>query len=183
MAVRPSPAIVAPELMIVLGIDPGSRFTGFGVIRATGTRITLLGEGRIRSTGPRLLSERLAGLVADLEQLVDQFRPDAAVLETLFHGVNPRSLIVLAQARGAILATLARLGLEPAELTPAEVKRAITGNGRADKLQVARMVELLLALPARRRAADTTDALALAICYAQLHRSVGAAQRLSRHQS
>jgi crossover junction endodeoxyribonuclease RuvC len=163
--------------MMVLGIDPGSRFTGYGLVRADGSRIALVDEGRIRSDGKEALAVRLARLATELEQLVLRSRPDAVVLESPFFGVNARSLIVLAQARGAILTTLGRLGFEPAELTPAEVKRSITGNGRADKVQVARMVELLLALPVKRRTADATDALALAICYAQVHRMQAATRR------
>ena len=94
--------------------------------------------------------------------------PDVAVLESLFHGVNPRSLIVLAQARGALLATVARLGLPVAEYSPAEVKTAVTGHGRADKAQVARMVVLILGLGSGEKlSSDASDALAVAICYAQ----------------
>jgi crossover junction endodeoxyribonuclease RuvC len=154
--------------VIVLGIDPGSRFTGYGVVRSAGSRLELIAEGCLRSDQADGIAPRLASLAGALEELVTSFQPEAVVVESLFHGVNTRSLIVLAQARGAILATLGRLGLNPVELTPAEVKRAVTGNGRADKQQVARMVGVLLALPPRRRSADTTDALALAICYGQL---------------
>lgn len=93
--------------------------------------------------------------------------PDLAALETPFHGMNARSLIVLAQARGALLAALAGSGLEIREYSPAEVKSAVTGNGRADKEQVARMVRLLLATAGDGWASDATDALALALCCAQ----------------
>jgi crossover junction endodeoxyribonuclease RuvC len=99
---------------------------------------------------------------------VTQWQPDLAVLETPFHGMNARSLIVLAQARGALLAVLAGRSLEIREYSPAEIKSAVTGNGRADKEQVARMVRLLLAADPRQSwAADATDALAVALCCAQ----------------
>jgi crossover junction endodeoxyribonuclease RuvC len=90
-----------------------------------------------------------------------------AVLESPFHGMNSRSLIVLAQARGALLATLAGRGLEIREYTPAEVKSAVTGNGRADKEQVARMVRLILGVSGPAWPADATDALAVALCCGQ----------------
>ena len=98
---------------------------------------------------------------------MDVHRPHVAALEALFHGVNARSLIVLAQARGAILTSVCRAGLDVHEYSPAEVKSAVTGNGRADKQQVAKMVGLLLGLRGRSPSADATDALAVAICYGQ----------------
>jgi crossover junction endodeoxyribonuclease RuvC len=116
-------------------------------------------------------------LAVQIEDVVLRLQPAAAVLETPFHGQNAHSLIVLAEARGAILATLARFGVTVVEYAPAAVKRAVTGNGRADKEQVARMVRLLLSLPDLRGAHDETDALALALCHAQHFRR---AQILSR---
>lgn len=156
--------------MIVLGIDPGSRVTGFGVVRRDGSKLMVLGEGRITVPAASDPSMRLCALAGEVEKLVERYRPDAVVLESLFHGVNSRSLIVLAQARGAILAAIGRAGLTATEYSPAEVKRAVTGNGRADKTQVARMVRLLLGLDAVARSADATDALAAAICFAQRQR-------------
>lgn len=156
--------------MIILGLDPGSRVTGYGVILRRGSRLQALAEGHIDVDATLPLPQRLARLAAEVERLVDQVAPTAAVLETAFHGRNSRSLIVLAQARGAILAALGRCSLPVAEYAPAEVKLAVTGNGRADKRQVARMVELLLGLRAQARATDATDAMALALCYAQRFR-------------
>lgn len=156
--------------MIVLGIDPGSRVTGFGVVRRNGSKLVALGEGRITLPSKGGTPERLSCLAREIEGLIERYRPDAVVLESLFHGVNSRSLIVLAQARGAILATIGRAGLCATEYTPAEVKSAVTGNGRADKTQVARMVRLLLGLDTAKRSTDATDALAAAICFAQRQR-------------
>jgi crossover junction endodeoxyribonuclease RuvC len=156
--------------LIVLGIDPGSRLTGFGVVRREGSKLAALGEGRIALPADCDLPARLATLGEAIEGLAERYRPEAVVLESLFHGVNSRSLIVLAQARGAILAAVGRLGLAATEYSPAEIKRAVTGNGRADKRQVARMVCLLLGLDPRERPADATDALAAAICFAQRYR-------------
>jgi crossover junction endodeoxyribonuclease RuvC len=91
-------------------------------------------------------------------------------LETPFHGLNSRTLVVLAQARGALLATLASRSIEIAEYSPAEVKSAVAGSGRADKTQVARMVSVLLTLDTTRLSSDAADALAIAICYAHRNR-------------
>lgn len=156
--------------LIILGLDPGSRITGYGVIRRSGSQVRALAEGRIDTDTTAPLPRRLAHLSSEVERLIERVAPDTAVLETAFHGRNSRSLIVLAQARGAILAALGRRSLEVVEYAPSEVKTAVTGNGRADKRQVAVMVELLLGMRARGRGGDATDALALALCYAQRFR-------------
>lgn len=153
--------------MRILGLDPGSRHTGFGVVEQRGQKLTALTHGRISIPTDLDMALRLDRLVVELESLLECWRPNAVVLEALFHGVNSRSLIVLAQARGALLAQLGRRGLEVAEYSPAEVKRGLCGHGRADKSQVARMVQMLLGLPTAARSSDATDALALAIYYSQ----------------
>ena len=153
--------------MRILGLDPGSRFTGYGLIERRGTRLRPLAQGRIAVGSGDPLPERLARLSRELDALLRRYEPEAAVLESLFHGVNPRSLIVLAQARGALLAALAGGGIEVHEYTPAEVKTAVTGNGRADKQQVGRMVKLILGMGEVALTPDASDALAVAICFAQ----------------
>src|SRR6185503_11353253 len=161
-------------------IDPGSRHTGWGVLRWQGDEQRLVADGLL-APGARLgLAERLAELQRDLGALIELYRPDAAAVETPYYGMNPRSLIVLAQARGAILAALASRGLAVLEYSPAEVKTAIAGNGRADKREVARMMRLLLRLGdpaagaagrgADGRSADTTDAIAIALCCARRYK-------------
>ena len=149
----------------VLGLDPGSRTTGWGCVAVEGSRSRLLGCGCIEPPESAPLPQRLARLATELAALLEEWRPAVAVLEEPFHGVNSRSLIVLAQARGALLATLAAREVAIEEYSPAEVKSAVTGNGRAGKDQVARMVAMLLPA-ARDLAADTSDALAVALCYA-----------------
>jgi crossover junction endodeoxyribonuclease RuvC len=156
--------------VLILGLDPGSLHTGYGLLEKdakSGSSFRLVEAGRI--SGPRdlALPARLARLVAGLQELLDRYPPDVAVLESPFHGMNSRSLIVLAQARGALLAALAGRGLEIREYTPAEVKSAVSGNGRADKEQVARMVRLLLGVAGPGWSADATDALAVALCCGQ----------------
>jgi crossover junction endodeoxyribonuclease RuvC len=154
--------------MLILGLDPGSLHTGYGLLHKQGSTLKTVDAGRFSCAREQALPYRLAHLVACLTELLGRHRPDVAVVESPFHGMNSRSLIVLAQARGALLAALAGQGVEVREYSPAEVKVAVTGNGRADKEQVARMVRLLLSLDDRKvLAADATDALAIAICCAQ----------------
>ncbi len=164
--------------MLILGLDPGSLHTGYGLVERRGSRLAPVDWGRISSPRSRALGLRLATLVESLGELVDGTRPDLAALESPFHGRSSRSLIVLAQARGALLAGLAGRGIEITEYSPAEVKSAVTGNGRADKQQVARMVKLLLGLESEALEEDTSDALAVAVCCAQRYRLDKLAQSL-----
>ncbi|MDX1501160.1 MAG: crossover junction endodeoxyribonuclease RuvC [Thermoanaerobaculia bacterium] len=150
--------------MVILGLDPGSRHTGYGVVEERGDRLVALDFGRISAGRGSDLPQRLAHLSRELTALLERHRPQATALETAFHGVNSRSLIVLAQARGALLATVAGHTAEVREYSPAQVKSAVSGNGRADKRQVERMVRLILDLPGARLSADAADALAVAIC-------------------
>ncbi len=156
--------------MLILGLDPGSLHTGYGLVERRGSRLAPVDWGRISCPRGDALGRRLATLVESLGELLDGVRPDLAALESPFLGRSSRSLIVLAQARGALLAGLAGRGLPIAEYSPAEVKSAVTGNGRAEKGQVARMVQLLLGLEGEALAEDTSDALAVAICCAQRYR-------------
>jgi crossover junction endodeoxyribonuclease RuvC len=156
--------------LLILGLDPGSLHTGFGLVEKRGSVLEVKEAGRISLPRDLAVPVRLARLAAELGGLVERCRPDLAVLETPFHGMNSRSLIVLAEARGVLLAVLAGRGIEIREYSPAEVKSAVTGNGRADKGQVARMVRLLLTVEKAHGdgwPSDATDALALALCCAQ----------------
>lgn len=153
--------------MLILGIDPGSLHTGYGLIERQGSSLLPIEAGRFSCPRDLALPERLGHLAGRLQDLLARRPPDLAVLETPFHGMNVHSLIVLAQARGALLAVLAGRGIEIREYSPAEVKSAVTGNGRAGKDQVARMVRLVLAARGEDWASDATDALAVAICCAQ----------------
>lgn len=168
--------------MRILGLDPGSRFTGYGLIERRGSKLNLITQGRIALPSSEALALRLAELSSEVQRLLRLHQPDVAVLETLFRGVNPRSLIVLAQARGALLATLASHELPIHEYTPAEIKSAVTGNGRADKQQVSRMVQLILGHNDQRLSPDASDALAVGICFAQRFRldRLGAAKASGR---
>ena len=158
-----------PGAVRILGLDPGSRHTGFGLIRRHGDRLELLAQGRLSPPGGLELPARLGWLGTRLSEALAEWRPEVAVLETPFLGLNPRSLVVLAQARGALLGALATDRVEVREYSPAEIKSAVTGSGRADKTQVARMVALQLTGVPPDASADATDALAIALCYT--HRS------------
>jgi len=167
--------------MRVLGIDPGSLRLGWGVVDRGGPGMALAGLGVIRPTASWSPARRLAHIHAELLGILQSYGPACIVIESVFHGVNTRSLVMLGQARGVALAAA---GTSPAtliELSPAEVKRAVTGNGQATKDQVAHMVGVLLGPAAREQLAarapsrDATDALAVAI--AGCHRSAHPAQR------
>jgi crossover junction endodeoxyribonuclease RuvC len=162
--------------VLILGLDPGSLHTGYGLVEKSGSAVRAVDVGRLSCPRDLAVPQRLAHLTTCLTELLTRRTPDLAVLETPFAGMNARSLIVLAEARGALLAVLAGRGIEIREYSPAEVKSAVTGNGRADKEQVARMVRLLLvaegggtagATGGQRWASDATDALAVALCGAQ----------------
>lgn len=161
--------------MRILGLDPGSLHTGYGVVRAEGGRVGALAVGRINCQRSMPLPARLAHLSRETSALVQRWQPDIVVVETPFRGVNSRSLIVLAEARGALVAAAAMADVEVREFSPAEVKVAVTGSGRADKEQVARMVRVLLKLELETLAPDETDALAVALCCAQRMRMDGLA--------
>jgi crossover junction endodeoxyribonuclease RuvC len=154
----------------ILGLDPGSRHTGYGLIRRRSDRIELLGQGRLSPPRDLDLAARLGWLGVRLGELLDEWQPAVAVLETPYLGLNPRSLVVLAQARGALLGSLASRRIGVREYSPAEIKSAVTGSGRAGKQQVARMVTLQLPGVPADASADATDALAVALCYAHRRR-------------
>lgn len=159
--------------MRILGLDPGSLHTGYGVIDKDGPDLRLVEVGTLSSPRTHALPDRLGRLARGLAELIERAAPATVVLETPFHHRvhgNSRSLIVLAQARGALLSVLGGRGLEVREYSPAEVKSAVAGNGRAGKDQVARMVRLLLSFQGE-LSADSADALAVAICAAKRHRA------------
>lgn len=164
--------------MLILGLDPGSLHAGYGLIDCSGGRSRTLVAGRWSAAAKLPVADRLRILAEGLEELLKHHRPDHAAVEKPFHGVNARSAIVLAEARGALLLTLARAGLRVEEYSPAEVKSAVTGSGRAEKQQVARMVQLLLGMGKANVPADATDALAVALCSAQRQSLSRAAARV-----
>ena len=154
--------------MRVFGIDPGSVRIGYGCVESDGTRHRLLTCGAIQTPVRAPLADKLFAIHEALTQQIAQARPDCVAVENVFHAVNARSALVLGHARGVAILTAREAGLPVIEYTPAQVKRAVVGYGRADKPQVQRMVQLLLGLEATPSPHDVADALAVAICH--LHR-------------
>lgn len=156
--------------MKILGLDPGSRRTGYGLIETRGSRLVLLDQGTISVPAKNPVPARLAALSRGIEELLASHEPEVAALETPFHGLNVKSLIVLSAARGVLLAEIAKGAIEILEYSPAEVKVAVSGSGRAPKAQVARMVGVLLGQDTASWSEDASDAVALAICCARRYR-------------
>lgn len=153
--------------MIILGLDPSLSCTGWGVIRAEGSRIVHIANGQIATSTKAPMAERLAALQSGLAAVIAEHRPDRAAAEEVFVNKNPQSTLKLAQARGAVLAACGNAGLAVNEHAARKVKKAVVGTGGADKAQVQAMLKVLL--PGVKVAgADAADALAVAIADAHL---------------
>jgi len=155
--------------MRILGIDPGSAATGYGVVERRAGQVVHVAHGTLRPQLNGSLAARLDYLHRAIGEVIAQHAPDCAAIEEVFVAASPRSALVLGQARGAILAALGAAGLPVSEYAPARIKRSVTGNGRATKQQVKLMVKRSLSLP-RSPAADAADALAAAIAHARAGR-------------
>jgi len=151
--------------MIIFGIDPGSERTGYGCIESDGSRHRVVTCGAIGSPASRSFPDRLLAIHARLTELLVEHRPDCVAIESLFHAANVRSALKLGHARGVAMLAAVEAGVAVFEYTPAEIKRAVVGYGRADKPQVQHMVKRLLGLPAIPAPHDAADALAVAICH------------------
>jgi crossover junction endodeoxyribonuclease RuvC len=149
----------------VLGIDPGSRYLGFGVVERRGAQFTHVGHGVVRADPTAPLADRLCQIFAGLRDAVVQYAPDVVAVEGVFHHKNARSALILGHARGVALLIAAQSGLEVHEYAPARVKRAVGANGNAGKDAVARMVSTLLKLDPDQQRSDAWDALAVALCH------------------
>ncbi len=156
------------SIMIILGIDPAIRTTGYGVIKAEGSRIEIIDCGVITNGAKLPHSQCVRRLYGGIQELVTAFKPEAAVLEDPFMGRNASTAIILGMARGAILASLACSGVPSFAYTPKKAKKAAVGSGSATKEQVAVMMAAQLNISLDRIPLDSTDALALAICHAQI---------------
>jgi crossover junction endodeoxyribonuclease RuvC len=156
--------------MIVLGVDPGSRRTGWGAIDTDGRRHRLLEKGVIAPSARLSLPERLRAIHDGVSALIARLRPEVLAVEDSFHSVNTKTALVLGQVRGVVLLAAAEAGLPIEAFPPATVKAQVTGVGSAEKRQVAFMVARLLELPGEGEAGDAADALAVALCHACLNR-------------
>ncbi len=151
--------------MIVLGVDPGTQATGYGVVAADEPRLTLIECGAIRPKGDLTLAERLLEIFEGLTGVIDRARPDVVCVEGVFYGRNVRTTVVLGHARGAVLLAAAARGIPVTEYPPAEVKNTVVGTGAADKTQVAFMVQKHLSLDEPPAPQDAADGVALALCH------------------
>jgi crossover junction endodeoxyribonuclease RuvC len=154
--------------MIILGIDPGLRTTGFGVIEKHGTKLRYIASGTIKTGSEGALPPRLKVILNGIAEIIATYRPDCAAIEKVFVNVNPQSTLLLGQARGAAITALVSSDLDVAEYTALQVKQAVVGTGKAAKEQVQDMVARLLVLPGL-PGTDAADALGVAICHANSH--------------
>ena len=150
--------------MRILGLDPGSRVCGYGVIDERAGELAYVECGLLTAPADRAMEERLGELARGLREVIDELQPQIVAVEDVFSHQNVRSALALAHARGMVLAVVGLCGLSVASYAPALVKKAVSGSGRADKTQIARMVQALIGLRSLPRA-DATDALAVAITH------------------
>ena len=151
--------------MRIFGIDPGSERTGYGCVETDGSHQRLVLCGAIGNPASAPFPEKLLRIHQRLAVLIRECRPEAVAIENLFHAVNVRSALKLGHARGVAMLAAVEAGLPVFEYTPAEIKRAVVGYGRAEKPQVQQMVKLILGLTAPPAPHDAADALAVAICH------------------
>ncbi|MDO4596589.1 MAG: crossover junction endodeoxyribonuclease RuvC [Coriobacteriaceae bacterium] len=157
--------------MIVLGIDPGLANTGWGVVEERRGTVRCHAYGCIQTSAGSDLAARLKHIADELHHIVERYQPQEAAVEGIYFGVNARSAIPTAHARGAALVACALCGVEVGEYTPMQIKQAVVGTGAADKAQVAFMVRTLLGLDHEPKPDHASDALACAICHANLRRT------------
>jgi crossover junction endodeoxyribonuclease RuvC len=150
--------------VIVLGIDPGTASTGYGVVESSGSRLRALEQGVIATAAGVPLERRLQQIHSRVGELLDAHRPDAIAIEELYFGANVRTAFAVGQARGVVLLAAGQRAVPARSYTPQQVKAAVCGSGRAAKDQVARMVVRLLGLTAQPHTDHASDALAVAIC-------------------
>ena len=152
--------------MLILGIDPGSNTTGYGLVDSRAGRLTPVGFGTIVPPRHLAFHDRLPHIFADLERLVSEFRPDGAAVEGLFHARNSQVALKLGHVRGVVLLALLRGGIPVHEYASRLVKKAVAGYGAAEKDAVRKMVRMLLGIQQGSLPLDASDALAVAICHA-----------------
>ena len=170
---------IPPSPIRILGIDPGLRSTGFGVIDKTGNKLAYVASGCIKTDAAGSLPERIKTILDGLVEIIATYTPQQAAVEIVFVNVNPQSTLLLGQARGAAIAALVTANLPVAEYTALQVKQAVVGHGKAAKEQVQAMVARLLALPGN-PSPDAADALACAIAHAHGGQGMGSLNTLGK---
>ena len=161
-------ARVERRSMRVIGVDPGSDTTGYGVIDSDGRNYELVEYAGIRAPARFAFAERLLIISQKLEEVIERLKPVACAVEETFYAVNVKTALKLGHVRGVVLVAAARAGLEVAEYSPLEIKSALVGYGRAEKQQVQEMVRILLGLKDPPEPLDASDALAAAICHVNI---------------
>ena len=164
VATQPGSSAVSARPVRVLGIDPGTAVTGYGVVVHDGRTPTLLECGVIRTQAKEPLPARLHDIHAGISELIQRHQPDMVAVEDVFYARNVRTTIVLGHARGVILLAAQEAGVRISEFPPAEIKKAITGSGAATKVQVQFMVAKLLRLKSAPQPSDAADGVAAALC-------------------
>ncbi len=167
-----------PPSFVVLGIDPGTLMTGYGIVARTGPGLRHIASGVIPNRAGTPIAQRLVTIYSGLVNLIGTFHPDEVAIETAFYGKNAQSALKLGHARGVSILAAVQHQIPLSEYAPREVKKAVVGNGNASKQQVAFMVRTLLQLNSVRLTHDTADALAVAICHLERSRPTS-----GRHQS
>jgi crossover junction endodeoxyribonuclease RuvC len=163
----------------IIGLDPGLRNTGWGVIESEGSRLIYVADGAVHSDADLLLAERLLQIHEQLISVLKEFAPDEAAIEETFVNVDARATLKLGQARGAVMLAPAIMKIPVSEYAPNQIKKSVVGAGHAEKAQVKHMVKVLLP-KAVMKSADSVDALAIAICHAHHRGSQTLAARLAR---
>lgn len=156
--------------MLVLGVDPGSRVTGYGLVEKSQRKATCVHCGQIAPPAKMPFFQRIHHIFQSMADLMDRFHPQELAIEDIFYAKNVKSSLKLGHARGAVLAAAGQHGLQVFEYTPLEIKKAVAGYGRATKEQVREMVRVILALKGRPPGLDVSDALAAAICHVNWRR-------------
>lgn len=157
--------------MLVLGIDPGSAITGYGLVKATGNKLTAVNYGCIRTSPAQSLEVRLQCIFKGIRQIIDEYKPDYFAVEELFFNKNVKTALTVGHARGVIMLAGAESGLDVHEYTPLQVKQAVVGYGRAEKAQIQFMVKTILGLHETPKPDDVADALAVAICHTHFYKT------------
>lgn len=151
--------------MRILGLDPGLRHTGWGIIEKEGNRLIYVADGVVNSNDSLTLAERLNELYDGIKEVVKSFNPDEAAIEETFVNKNPNSTLKLGQARGAVILAPARFKIPVFEYAPNKIKKSVVGSGHAEKVQIGAMIKILLP-KCDPESTDSADALAVAICHA-----------------
>lgn len=169
------------ESNVIMGVDPGLAHTGWGVVEERGSKIIPLAYGCVETDADQDLATRLTIIHDKITAALVRYEPDALSIEEIYFGVNTKSAIATAHARGAVLVAVGKSNIVLGEYTPMQIKKAVVGTGAADKAQVQYMVKAILALDHEPKPDHAADALAAAICHARMRKAAPLQGRMNRH--